>query len=87
MVTALSHKNHRLLPLAIGVAMIIVQVRLPASSFTDAASPDTCEGPWVAVEGLRRIFFVALAVDVGLLAALVVQGNVQARAFTVSAVP
>lgn len=70
--------THRLLPLAVGIAMIIVQARLPVPSVP------TCSGPWDEVEKHRQVFFVALIIDCAALVLLIIQGNLQARRFAVS---
>lgn len=70
--------------------MIIVQVRMPASSFNDIPAQggkqtfDTCDAPWSAVEDLRKIFFVALIINCVSIVGLVIQSNFQARSFSVS---
>ena len=56
----------RLLPLAVGIAMIIVQARLPVPSVP------TCSVPWDEVEKHRQVFFVALIINCAALVLLII---------------
>lgn len=79
--------------MSINIAMIIINAKLsekPEFHFEEHLSSsgntieETCEDPWDKVETLRKIYFVALIVNVVALFGTMIVGNCQTRQYLVS---